>query len=72
MIINKRTEGSKLTIHIEGRLDTATSPELSKELETALNGVTELVFDLCKEYDWIPISMKNDWSTIYGDGVTKK
>lgn len=46
MIINKRTEGSKLTIHIEGRLDTATSPELSKELETALDGVTELVFDL--------------------------
>ena len=34
MIINKKNEGSKLTIHIEGRLDTATSPELSKELET--------------------------------------
>ena len=30
------------------------------------------MFDSCKEFDWVPISMKNDWSTIYGDGVTKK
>ena len=28
--------------------------------------------DLCVEYDWVPISMKNDWTTIYGEGVTKK
>ncbi len=28
--------------------------------------------DLCAEFDWVPISMKNDWTTIYGDGVTKK
>ena len=28
--------------------------------------------DLCKEFDWVAVSMKNDWSTIYGDGVTKK
>ena len=27
---------------------------------------------LCAENGWIPISMKNDWRTIYGDGVTKK
>ena len=27
---------------------------------------------LCEEYDWVPISMKNDWTTIYGDGVTRK
>ena len=26
---------------------------------------------LCKEQDWIPVSMKNDWTTIYGDGVKK-
>jgi hypothetical protein len=26
----------------------------------------------CEEYGFIPISMKNDWKTIYGDGVTKK
>ena len=27
---------------------------------------------LCKQNGWIPVSMKNDWSTIYGEGVTKK
>ena len=27
---------------------------------------------LCEEFDWIPISMKNDWTTIYGEGVTRK
>ena len=25
---------------------------------------------LCEEFDQVPISMKNDWVTIYGDGVT--
>ena len=28
--------------------------------------------ELCEEHEWIPISMKNDWTTIYGEGVTKK
>ena len=32
----------------------------------------ENMASLCKEFDWIPISMKNDWTTIYGEGVTKK
>ena len=27
---------------------------------------------LCKKNNWIPISMKNDWKTIYGENVTKK
>ena len=39
------------------------------------NGSTEKadkMFKLCEEFDWVPISMKNDWTTIYGDGVTKK
>ena len=26
----------------------------------------------CEEYGWIPVSMKNDWTTIYGDNVTRK
>ena len=30
------------------------------------------MYDLCQEFDWIPISMKNDWVTIYGGGVTRK
>ncbi|MBR2825514.1 MAG: haloacid dehalogenase-like hydrolase [Solobacterium sp.] len=30
------------------------------------------MFDLCAENGWIPVSMKNDWTTIYGDEVTRK
>ena len=30
------------------------------------------MYDLCKEFNWIPVSMKNDWTTIYGDSVTRK
>ncbi len=30
------------------------------------------MYDLCQENGWTPISMKNDWLTIYGEGVTKK
>lgn len=26
---------------------------------------------LCEEFHWIPVSMKDDWKTIYGDGVTR-
>ena len=26
---------------------------------------------LCETYDWIPVSMRNDWTTIYGDEVMK-
>ena len=28
--------------------------------------------DLCDEYGWVPVSMKNDWTTIYGEGVKRK
>ena len=28
--------------------------------------------ELCEEFGWIPISMKDDWKTIYGDEVTRK
>ena len=31
---------------LQGRLDTTTSPQLENELKTALDGVTELIFDL--------------------------
>ncbi len=46
MTISQNKEGSKLTITLEGRLDTTTAPELETELKTALDGVTELVFDI--------------------------
>ena len=26
----------------------------------------------CEEHGWTPVSMKNDWTTIYGEGVTYK
>ena len=26
--------------------------------------------ELCADYCWIPVSMQNDWTPIYGDGVT--
>ena len=26
----------------------------------------------CEKYGWVPISMKNDWKTIYGENVQKK
>lgn len=30
------------------------------------------MYSMCEEFDWVPISMKNDWKTIYKEGVTKK
>ncbi len=27
---------------------------------------------MCEEFGWIPVSMKDDWGTIYGEGVEKK
>lgn len=30
------------------------------------------MYKLCAEYDWVPVSMKNDWTTIYGDDVKIK
>ena len=40
------SEGDKLTIDIEGRLDSNTAPLLAKELETSLDGVHDLTVDL--------------------------
>lgn len=45
MNIIKKTEGSALTIALEGRLDTSTAPQLEAEIR-ALDGVTELTIDL--------------------------
>ncbi len=30
------------------------------------------VYGICEENGWIPISMKNDWLTVFGEGVSKK
>jgi len=46
--ITKKQDGTALTIALEGRLDTTTAPELEQEMNTSLNGVTELTFDMTK------------------------
>ena len=48
MNIEKKLEGSALTIALEGRLDTTTSPDLEETLGASLDGVTALVFDFTK------------------------
>ena len=48
MTIDKKLEGSALTIALAGRLDTTTSPELEETLAASLDGVTALVFDFTK------------------------
>ncbi len=50
--INKNLNGSQLTVALTGRLDTTTSPELENELNTSLEGVTDLVFDL-KDLEYV-------------------
>lgn len=45
MTIDKKTQGTTLTVTLSGRLDTNTSPQLEAELRDSLDGVTELVFD---------------------------
>ena len=48
MIINKKLEGTKLEILLEGRLDTTTSPMLETELKQSIDGLTELIFNFEK------------------------
>ena len=48
MTITKKTEGTALTIALEGRLDTSTAPELEAELRTSLGGVSHLTLDLAE------------------------
>ena len=48
MNIVKTAQGSTLTIAVEGRLDTTTSPALTKAVEESIEDVKELVFDFAK------------------------
>lgn len=48
MNINKKLDGGKLIIEIEGRLDTSTDPQLEVEIRKSLEGINELVFDFSK------------------------
>lgn len=45
MNINKTVNGNELTVALEGRLDTATAPQLEAELNQSIVGTQKLVFD---------------------------
>lgn len=46
MEIKKVSEGTALTIYINGRLDAVTAFQLDKELNASLNGIEDLTIDL--------------------------
>lgn len=48
MKMNQIQEGSTLKVEIEGRLDTATSPQLEAALLEVIDDVKELIFDFSK------------------------
>ena len=48
MNIIKNKDGSRLTLALEGRLDTTTAPQLEAELKASMDGVTELDMDFEK------------------------
>ena len=48
MEIVKTSEDTKLTLALNGRLDTTTAPRLEAEVKGSLAGVTELVLDFSK------------------------
>lgn len=48
MTINKTTEGNKLTLVLEGRLDTTTAPQLEAVVKSDLAGMSEVTLDFEK------------------------
>ena len=45
MNINITRNENELTVALQGRLDTLTSPDLEEELEDKLDGIEKLIFD---------------------------
>jgi len=45
MTIEKKLNGTELTIALTGRMDTVTAPQLEAELKECLDGVNSLRFD---------------------------
>ena len=52
MDMRMNREAGKLTVFLNGRLDTNTTPQMEVQLESELSGITELVFNL-KELTYI-------------------
>jgi anti-sigma B factor antagonist len=44
--IGNEKNGNKLTVTLEGRLDTTTAPELEESVKGNIDGVTELIFEI--------------------------
>ncbi|MBQ2456513.1 MAG: haloacid dehalogenase-like hydrolase, partial [Firmicutes bacterium] len=42
------------------------------ERENGNESKAQKMKDLCGQFDWVPVSMRDDWTTIYGEGVTYK
>lgn len=48
MEIKKTVDGKTLTLEIDGRLDTLTSPTLQNEINSSIEGIEHLVLDFKK------------------------
>ncbi len=48
MNINIIQNDKELTVSVEGRLDTLTSPELEEQLEDKIDGFKKLIFDFSR------------------------
>lgn len=48
MNIQKTVNGTALTVALDGRLDTMTSPKLEEDLRSSIAGITSLTLDLEK------------------------
>lgn len=48
MTVTKTLNASELTVILEGRLDTTTSPQLESELKDSIDGVSSLIIDMAK------------------------
>ena len=48
MEVTKERDGNRLTVKVEGKIDTLTAPELEAAIDGGLEGVDRLVFDFAK------------------------
>ena len=72
---NSSTDASMVNYAINGNKHKALGFMLcSDDLEREYGNMkkAEKMFADCEKYGWICISMKNDWKTIYGDGITRR
>ena len=46
MTIEKKINGTEVTLIVSGRIDTQTAPEVESELDAVLPGIKELTFDM--------------------------